>query len=128
MSGLLNIGVENALEQFWNKVLHKHAIYSKLLQHFENIFIPYYSFKVLFIKGILLFCFVYHSALHVIITLFFFIGNQFCPFKTRLSVFKSNFKKRPFPWQHRAFSMETSPFPWKHHQTREDRSNVKCKC
>jgi hypothetical protein len=41
----------------------------------------------------------------------FFIGNQFCSFKTRLSVFKSNFKKRSFPWQHRAFSMETSPNP-----------------
>jgi hypothetical protein len=45
---------------------------------------------------------------------FFFIGNQFCSFKTRLSVFKSNFKKRSFPWQH--------------HQTREDRRNVKSKC
>jgi hypothetical protein len=33
--------------------------------------------------------------------LFFFIGNQFCPFKTRLSVFKSNFKKT-------LFSMATS--------------------
>jgi hypothetical protein len=42
---------------------------------------------------------------------FFFIGNQFCSFKTRLSVFKSNFKKRSFPWQHRALSMETSPNP-----------------
>jgi hypothetical protein len=43
--------------------------------------------------------------------LIFFISNQFCSFKTRLSVFKSNFKKRSFPWQHRAFSMETSPNP-----------------
>jgi hypothetical protein len=30
---------------------------------------------------------------------------------TWLTVFKSNFKKRPFPWQHRTFSMETSPNP-----------------
>jgi hypothetical protein len=40
----------------------------------------------------------------------FFIDNQFCSFKTRLSVFKSNLK-RSFPWQHRAFSVKTSPNP-----------------